>query len=564
MTLIRFSALVGFLFVFCVSSLFAATISVPGDYTTIQEAINNAVTSDTVLVDPGTYQENLVFLGLDIVVTSQYVFTEDSADIYNTIVDANFVGSGIVMNSGETEAAVFMGFTVKNGTGNTYITPYGDFITGGGFQLIGASPVIQHNLITLNTAWDGGAGIFSDGGTPTIQWNVIIANHCEDVGCGAGMLIKNGDGATIAHNFIEYNIARHAGGIGLKNSDASITRNVICNNHGITQGGGMWIYDGSNPEIINNTFSHNEAPDGWGGGVQVVNGSAPIFMNNIVSFSICGGGFVQIGSCYPDLSYNLFHDNTGGDYIGLVAGFNDITGDPAYVGGTYCDYHLTESSAAIDVGNPDPTFNDPDATRNDVGAFPYDQGTPLPVVLSAFSGTTQDGAVKISWNTASEIGCYGWYVQRQYSEVWVNVSEMILGHGTTENPQSYTYYDAAVEAGETYSYRLKQIDITGETTLSDPITVVVGGVTMDFVLHQNYPNPFNPETTISYALPEAGHVALTIYDSAGRLVNELVNGHQTAGAHQVTWNASNLPSGAYIYHLNAAGQTYTRTLTLVK
>lgn len=567
MRLLRFCVLLSFLLILGTGAAWADIINVPGDYLTIQEAINVAVDSDTILVDPGTYNEAIDLIGLDIVVTSQYIFTQDSSDIENTIISAENLDASVVSAvSGETEAAVVMGFTIRDGAGSDYVTSYGTFTTGGGFFLIGSSPTIQHNIITENEAYDGGAGIFSDGGVPVIQYNVITENYCTDVGCGAGMLLKNQDGGTVAHNFIEFNHARHAGGIALKNADPFVTRNVIAHNEGVTQAGGMWIYDESNPEIINNTISDNYAPCGWGGGVQVKEGSAPVFMNNIVSFSTGGGGFVIIGSALPDLSYNLFYDNVGGDYLNCLPGLGDETGDPAYVGGDPFDYHLTESSAAIDIGNPDPTYNDPDGTRNDAGAFPYDQGLPTPVTLTSFSGAVFEAGVVISWQTASEINCYGWFVQRRTGdELWENISDFIAGYGNSNELHSYRYVDSGVQDGISYSYRLKQIDIGGMETCSDPINVTVGlaGPAV-LALLPNYPNPFNPETTIAYELPQAAKVHLAVYNTAGRLITGLVDHHQNAGRYTVTWNAENLPSGIYLCRLDADGQSFTRKLMLVK
>jgi flagellar hook assembly protein FlgD len=83
-------------------------------------------------------------------------------------------------------------------------------------------------------------------------------------------------------------------------------------------------------------------------------------------------------------------------------------------------------------------------------------------------------------------------------------------------------------------------------------------------LDQNYPNPFNPTTNISYSLPESERVRLTIYDLSGRRVAELADGFQSAGNHTVSWNASNMASGIYIYRLRAGGSTFTKKMILVK
>ncbi len=78
-----------------------------------------------------------------------------------------------------------------------------------------------------------------------------------------------------------------------------------------------------------------------------------------------------------------------------------------------------------------------------------------------------------------------------------------------------------------------------------------------YTLAQNYPNPFNPNTTIKFALPEAGRVTLKIYNVAGQLVNTLVNENIAAGYHNVVWNGKNssgqfVASGLYFYHLKAS------------
>ncbi|MEM6645891.1 MAG: T9SS type A sorting domain-containing protein, partial [Bacteroidota bacterium] len=81
---------------------------------------------------------------------------------------------------------------------------------------------------------------------------------------------------------------------------------------------------------------------------------------------------------------------------------------------------------------------------------------------------------------------------------------------------------------------------------------------------QNYPNPFNPSTNIGFTVPQASPVSLVVYDLLGRPVQTLVDGTVAAGAHEVVFEAGNLPSGTYVYRLQAGGQTLTRTLVLMK
>jgi hypothetical protein len=88
-------------------------------------------------------------------------------------------------------------------------------------------------------------------------------------------------------------------------------------------------------------------------------------------------------------------------------------------------------------------------------------------------------------------------------------------------------------------------------------------------LDQNYPNPFNPSTTISFEIPAAGTVRLSVFDILGRPVKTLVRGERPAGRHVVVWDGSDdkgksVSSGIYIYQVEAAGASSTRSMTLLR
>lgn len=104
------------------------------------------------------------------------------------------------------------------------------------------------------------------------------------------------------------------------------------------------------------------------------------------------------------------------------------------------------------------------------------------------------------------------------------------------------------------------IDISSTTTTVDDDK----GHPVTSVLFQNYPNPFNAETILSFALVKAEHVDLTIYDIRGRVVKTLVSEALAAGVHHVSFDASDLPSGVYLYKLHSASLTQVRKMMLVK
>lgn len=85
-----------------------------------------------------------------------------------------------------------------------------------------------------------------------------------------------------------------------------------------------------------------------------------------------------------------------------------------------------------------------------------------------------------------------------------------------------------------------------------------------FVLEQNYPNPFNPSTKITYAVPAAGRVTLTVSNVLGNVVSTLVDNDRPAGAGEAYFDGSGLPSGIYYYTLRSGAFVETRPMMLLK
>jgi hypothetical protein len=93
---------------------------------------------------------------------------------------------------------------------------------------------------------------------------------------------------------------------------------------------------------------------------------------------------------------------------------------------------------------------------------------------------------------------------------------------------------------------------------------VVDGLPTEFELRQNYPNPFNPSTTIMFALPQASHVKLEVFNVIGQRVAVIANSVMKAGYHQLQFDASALSSGTYFYKLTAGEFKQSKSKVLIK
>ena len=93
---------------------------------------------------------------------------------------------------------------------------------------------------------------------------------------------------------------------------------------------------------------------------------------------------------------------------------------------------------------------------------------------------------------------------------------------------------------------------------------VDSGVPSKYELSQNYPNPFNPSTIINFSIPQSGIVTLRVYNVLGQEVAELVNDVKSAGTYEVSFDASNLTTGMYVYTIQAGNYSATKKMLLVK
>ncbi len=351
------------------------TIRIPKDYSSIQKGIDKAVDGDTILVAPGTYHENIDFLGKKIVLASHFVHKGDTTIISKTIIDGSKSdtkdsASVVRFISGEDSSSVIVGFTIQNGNGTLILKPKG--YGGGGILCMSSSPRIIQNIIRSNSAYAYGGGIYCQDGSPQIIQNMVIGNSTKYFGGG---IFCNKASPKIEENILQYNSAEYGrgGGIHCYSDTAMIKRNLILDNSCYLEGGGVCCESSSAALIINNTFVRNKGVAG--SGIGCIKSSSPKIVNNIISF----GGGVSVWcdkSSNPFITHNDFWKNPGENYGNCKPSSDNLFVDPLFVnimGGDaysiYTNYHLKKDSPCIDAGDTTVTGKDPDGTKPDLGAF---------------------------------------------------------------------------------------------------------------------------------------------------------------------------------------------------
>ena len=158
--------------------------------------------------------------------------------------------------------------------------------------------------------------------------------------------------------------------------------------------------------------------------------------------------------------------------------------------------------------------------------------------------------IRIPLSSFTEMGSWDentWFnPQGDFDWKAVDVFQIVEESGSMGNAEIWMDAIGIVDSGET---------TVGNANIEMP---------MYAKLNQNFPNPFNPTTTISFELSEASTTTLTVYDTLGRIVTELVNTTLSEGSHSYNFEAPGLSSGIYFYKLNTNTGTQVKKMLLLK
>ena len=150
----------------------------------------------------------------------------------------------------------------------------------------------------------------------------------------------------------------------------------------------------------------------------------------------------------------------------------------------------------------------------------------------------------------------GVFLSTNNGDTWLNVS---LGLPIYSYVHSFAFDSTYIYAGLNYGvWRRPLLEmITGVEDHSSENP-------SQFILEQNYPNPFNPSTKIKYSIPQSSNITIKVFDILGNEIETLVNEEKAVGTYELTWYATNLPSGIYFYKLQAGSFIETKKMILLK
>jgi len=502
-----------------ICTLNAMLINVPTNYTTIQEGINAASDYDTVLVDTGTYVENINFNGKNITVASLYLTTKDTSYISLTIIDGNNSGTVVTFENGEDSTAILCGFTVINGN-QTY---------GGGITFDNSSPKLQNLLITQNYAGTNGGGVNCYYNSHPII-NYVIISYNQSGQYGGGFTCVSYSNPTLNNVSILSNTADIGGG-GLNcylNSNPTLNNVKISNNFAEEYGGGVYCIN-SNPILENVTISNNIVNE-YGGGICCSFGSCPSLDNVTVSNNtsgFAGGGLNCYSNSNPILDNVTMSNNSS-----------------VYGGGIYCDENSSPSLVNCILWNDYP---------QEVYFNYYNNSNTITILYSDIEG----GEIDIVTNNNGTVNWLDGNIDND--PLFVDPSNGDYHLSWINYPIQDTTMSPCIDTGDPNS----SLDPDGTTAdmgayyFNQSVSIDDTPALSQYKFY-HYPNPIrytDNTINVSFTLKKNSNVCIELYNIKGQLIEKIIDKKRNIGNHLIGTNASNLSSGIFFMKLNIDGHT---------
>jgi len=590
-------------------------LNVPSDFSTIQSAIDFAWTADTVLVQTGTYYENINYNGKNITVASLFFTTQDTSYISQTIIDGDYDDNVVTFESGEDSTAVLTGFTITNGfayhSGGIYcnnnsspslknMTITGNFAShnGGGICCYNNSnPILENVAITGNTASADGGGIYCDNYSSPSLINVTITGNTAS-GNGGGIYCKYYSSPILENITITGNSASgNGGGIYCWNYSSPSLENVTITDNSANCGGGIYCYNYSSPSLVNVTITGNSKSGIYcynysspslenvtitnnyttyiGGGIYTYRSNPSLENITITGNSAWQGGGISCSESSPNLVNCIVSENTGDYGIYVYSGSPSITFSDFYnnengnfyncgtgvgmnvttnANGDSCDvyYNIQMNPCFVDTANGDNHLQSISPC--------IDAGDPN-------SPKDPDGSI-------ADMGAYPYFQSSIQGTIVLSggsgdVTQVEIGaDGEIVNPNYAGEYIIFIQPG-IYDVTASLINYADSTKTNIVVIENQATTNVDFTLYPqvcvneiipnefeligSYPNPISDRVEISFRIPERSYIEIELYDIRGHFIDVLTNKNMNAGYHETKCDMSTLKNGIYFYKMSVDG-----------
>jgi len=468
-----------------------------------------------------------------------------------------FISPTIGYASGGTNAAPNVSTVLKTtNAGQTWTRLNFD----GGYQLY------SHDWINANTGYvarRGPDGVYktTDGGTTFVQQNPGVGTTTA---IWYAMGFANADTGYIGNG----------SGLMAKTNDGGTSWTPLTSGHGTSPIYDIFIFNSQTLITIGSSAKIYKTTDGGTSWTPLTPTGITTTLYSVYFTSPTNGYVVGVsGKCYKTTNGGISWTDQPTGVTATLYNIMFSTPDIGWISGTLGTVlYTTDAGISWNQSSKFPS-NGTIYGGCVIGQYIYFAGTrgnilrgyadpSLPVELVDFTASVNGKNINLNWQCATELNNRGFAVERKTGGGEYEELSFITGKGNSTVLTYYTYSDKVSLPG-VYTYRLKQIDFDGSSKYSDEVQLEVSGM-LTYNLEQNYPNPFNPVTTINFSIPQDGFIQLNLYNVLGEKVKELVGGFRQAGSYNYSLNALNLPSGIYLYRLEASSYTQTRKLIIMK
>jgi len=526
-------------------------INVPGDYETIQAAIDAAEDGDLILVQRGDYNENIDFLGKIITVASEFINTGDREDMFETNLFPAEERSMVTFTNGETENAQLIGFRLRNG----YATDTGNNqYRGGGVYCQNSGPTILNCYFAANR----------------IREERRLSPNRDDgeTWCGGGIALENSTARIIDCGFEKNGAASYGAGIYIEGQSEILIEGCDFDGNTSPNGAAVTVLNETTIEIrdcrfFQNQVMDNEGPNGIGGSIFVGEGVDGVIRNcRIYEGQATGkGGAIYVGlNAAPRIENCLIFDNFGGKGAAIYCD----NAAPEIVNCTIHGNTTEDVAGAIYIEND----GDDDMYPRIVNSIIWNNGDVQMYIEARNNPDRLDFTFSdIQRDQRGILTNNGGYVQ--LGERNLNADPRLVHPTWVGGPLDFNLLedspciDAGTDVGLEFNGNAPDMGALESDYVADSVREDEDSATK-FTGLSAYPNPFNPVATLKFSLSSHGKVKLQVFNISGRLVADFVQGDYKPGNYAIAWNAADFPTGIYLARLETqeAGVQFQRMMLI--